>query len=108
MAEDRQEKIALIGTKGYEYSSSEARVECFPWDRLNKVPNLADYDVIILDLLSLGNVEQLDYLAFRKMLNVRTAYEVLGKRDSAIFVLGDPRFCMDDEEDNQLANLPQA
>lgn len=92
MAEDRQKKIALIGAKGYAYSSSEARIECFPWDRLNKVSNLADYDVVILDLLPLGDVERLDYVAFRKLLNVRTAQEVLGKRDSAIFVLGDPRF----------------
>lgn len=91
MAEDRQKKIALIGKKGYEYSSPEARVECFPWDRLKKVPNLADYDVVILDLLSLSDAERLDYVAFRTMLDVRTSQEVLGKGDGVIFVLGDPR-----------------
>lgn len=92
MAEGRQKKIALIGKKGYEYSSSEARVECFPWDRLKKVPNLADYDVVLLDLLSLSGVEILDYATFRKMLDVRIAQEVLGKTSGVIFVLGDPRF----------------
>ena len=92
MAEGRPKKIALIGTTGYDYGSPEARVECFPWNRLKKVSNLADYDVVILNLLSRGDSAGLDSVTFRKMLNVRIAQEVLRKTDGAIFVLGDPRF----------------
>lgn len=92
MAEERQKKIALIGAAGYGYGSSEVRVECFRWDRLKKVSNLADYDVVILNLLSLNDPRRLDVGAFRKMLDVRIAQQVLRKSDSGIFVLGDPRF----------------
>lgn len=92
MAEDRPKKIALIGATGYKYASPEARVESFSWDRLKKVANLADYDIVVLNLLSLEDVERLDSACFRKMLDMRTAQEVLRKKDSAIFVIGDPRF----------------
>ncbi len=92
---DRTTKIALIGATGYEYSSPEARIDCFPWDRLKKVANLADYDVVILDLLSLQGPEHLDVGAFRKMLDIRTAQQVLSKEDGFICVLGDPRFTIE-------------
>ena len=86
MAEYRQKKIALIGATGYEYSSTEAQVECFTWDRLKKVANLADYDVVILDLLSLEDPRSLDTRAFMDMLNVRTMWEVLDKGPGARIV----------------------
>lgn len=97
MAEDRPRKIAVVGATGYEYSSQEARVECFPWNRLKKLANLADYDIVVLNLLSLDDPKALDPDAFSDVFSVRTAVvEVLGKNpersDSAIFVLGDPRF----------------
>lgn len=41
LTEDRLEKIALIGATNYEYSSPKARVESFPWDRLETFRNLA-------------------------------------------------------------------
>jgi hypothetical protein len=50
LAKDRLRKIALIGATGYEYGSPEARVESFPWDRLKKFRNLADYDFVNLNL----------------------------------------------------------
>jgi hypothetical protein len=99
LAQNRPKKIALIGATGFEYGSPEARIDCFPWNRLRKVTNLADYDVVILDLLSLDNTELLDSAAFRKALNVGTAHEVLTKSESAIFVLGDPRFTIQAESE---------
>jgi hypothetical protein len=100
LAEYRQKKIALIGATGYEYSSTEAQVECFTWDRLKKAANLADYDVVILHLLSLEDPRSLDTRAFMDMLNVRTMWEVLdkgpGDSDSAVYVLGDPRFLLEE------------
>jgi hypothetical protein len=92
MAEGRTKKIALIGATGYEYASPEARVECFAWDRLQKATNLADYDAVVIDLLSLQDKEHLDGDALRRALDIRTVQEVLGKRDGAFYVLGDPRF----------------
>jgi hypothetical protein len=43
VVEDRLRKIALVGTTGYGYGSTEVRVEHFSWDRLKKFRNLADY-----------------------------------------------------------------
>ena len=79
MTEERKIKIAVIGATEPTYQSSEVRVACFPWNRLKKVANLADYDVVILDLLSLKEPEELDVLAFRKVLDVRTVQQVLSK-----------------------------
>lgn len=96
MAQDRPKKVALIGATGYQYGSSEARVECFPWDRLKKAGNLADYDVLILNLLSVETMGSLDADAIMDVLSVRTMLEVLvsepgGSSGSSIVVLGDPR-----------------
>ena len=96
MAEDRPKKIALIGATGYGYASPEARVECFAWDRLTKAGNLANYDVLVLNLLSVENLGSLDADAISDAFSVRTMLEVLalgqgGSWNSSIFVLGDPR-----------------
>lgn len=96
MARDRPKKVALIGATGYEYRSPEARVESFPWDKLKKDTNLADYDVVILNLLSIEDPKALDAQVLQRVLNVRTVLEVLaigpGHTDNAVYVLGDPRF----------------
>jgi hypothetical protein len=68
LTEERQKKIAVIGASGPRYESREVRVECFPWNRLRKVANLADYDVVVFDLLSLQEKERLDGDALRKAL----------------------------------------
>lgn len=96
VAEERPKKIALIGASGHEYASPEARIECFAWDRLKKAANLADYDVLILNLLSVEDPRSLDAGAIMDALSVRTMLEVLFEKPTAsgssIFVLGDPRF----------------
>jgi hypothetical protein len=92
LAEDRPKKIALIGATGYDFTSPEARVECFASDRLKKATNLADYDIVVFDVLSLQDKERLDGGTLRKVLDTRTAQEVLRKRGGAFYVVGDPRF----------------
>lgn len=92
MAEGRPRKIAVVGTTGFDHDSPQGRVECFSWERLAKIANLADFDVVILDLLSLEDPSTLDVDNFRETLNVRTTREILRKSEGAIFVLGDPRF----------------
>src|SRR5215208_5498606 len=58
MAEDRPKKLAFIGATGYEYSSPEARIECFPWDRLGK----ASTAVLIMTELRLRScIERTSY-----------------------------------------------
>lgn len=90
MTEERQRKIAIIGTSGYDYNTPEVRVDCFTWNRVSKVKNLADYDEVVIDLLSVEDSDALDD-AIEGVLNVRSAYEVLSHPEGAIYVLGDPR-----------------
>jgi hypothetical protein len=106
LVSDRPQKIAVIGATDYKCHSSEVLVESFPWHALKKSPNLADYDVVVLNLLSLDDPMQLDYSAVRKVLDVRVAQEVLRKRDGAIFVLGDPRFTMKVKRDGTEQDEP--
>jgi hypothetical protein len=91
MIENKRKKIALIGATGYKPNSEESRVECFSWDKLKKARNLADYDILVLNLLSLGDRKHLDAESFRAALNVQTTHDILTS-DGEIFVLGDPRF----------------
>ena len=81
MAEERQQKIALIGAAEPRYESREVRVECFPWGRLKKLTNLADYDVVILDLLSMTDQMLQDVETFKSVLDERSMLEVLISRN---------------------------
>jgi hypothetical protein len=87
----KQRKIVVLGATGSRYESPEVRVEWFPWNKVKKVPNLADYDEVVIDLLSLQDPASLDGGALRRALDVRTTHEVLQKIDGAFYVLGDPR-----------------
>lgn len=90
--EERQRKIAVVGAVGFEYSSAEVKVDCFPWDRIRKVGNLADYDEVVVDLLSVKDSDELDGDALEEVFSVRAVYEVLGgSSEGTIYVLGDPR-----------------
>lgn len=40
----------MVELAGYEYGSSEARVERFPWGRLKELGSLAVYDFTNFDL----------------------------------------------------------
>ena len=102
MTEVRQKKIALIGASGRRYESREVRVECFPWNRLKKLANLADYDVVILDLLSMTDQSSQNAETLESVLNKRSVLEVLVSKNQegsngAIYVLGDPRFSITQE-----------
>ncbi len=104
MTEDRQKKIAVIGARGPRYEAREVRVECFPWNGLKKLTNLADYDVVILDLLSMTGQGLQDVETVESILNERSVLEVLVNRNQggpngAIYVLGDPRFSLTEEID---------
>ena len=83
-------KIIIVGTSGYEQQSADSRVDCCEWGKICRLPNLRDYDAIILDLLSL-NREQVDWSAFRKLLNPTTSREVLFSQ-AMVITVGDPRF----------------
>lgn len=88
---ERMEKIALIGAQGYDRKSEYQRVDCFPWDKLNKIINIRDYDIVLLNLLSLERVNNVDWTVFFKLLNPFSMKEILFN-EGRIIVIGDPRF----------------
>jgi hypothetical protein len=87
---DTVAKIIIVGTSGYEQQSADSRVECCEWGRISRLANLRDYDVIILDLLSV-NLKKADWAAFRKLLNPTIAKEILFSQ-AMVITVGDPRF----------------
>lgn len=91
-AERQQQRIALVGAAGFGHASEGAKVECFPWERLGEAKNLADYDVLIVDLLSLDDPGEIDTREFKRLFDAKTAGQILGQGEGVIYVLGDPRF----------------
>ena len=90
------QRIVLIGAQGYERESEDFRVVCFPWDKLNKISNIRDYDTVILNLLSIGIMEisNIEWWVFFQLLNTTSMMEML-KPGGRIIVIGDPRFHVD-------------
>jgi hypothetical protein len=85
----RHKKIALIGARGYSVQSAEVRVLSYPWDRLEEIANLSDFDTVILDLLSVPS--DIDWNRFTEILNIHTMDDIV-RVGGAILVIGDPRF----------------
>lgn len=88
---DRMEKIALIGALGYQRQSADLQLDCFPWDKVADIGNLRDYDVVLLDLLSLEQVTTVDWSSLFNSLNPQSMAQILGP-GGRIIVIGDPRF----------------
>lgn len=91
---DRQRKIMLIGATGYNQSIDEIRIQCFGWREIQKIKNIKDYDVLILDLLKLDTEEvrkKIKWKYFISILNFKSAIGILSNK-GVIIVIGDPRF----------------
>jgi len=85
----RQRKIALIGARGYKLQSAEVKVSSYPWDHLDEIANLRDFDTVILDLLSVPST--VDWNRFTEILNIYTMNDIV-KVGGGIIVIGDSRF----------------
>ncbi len=90
MSEQRVVRIAVFGARGYR--GTEARpITCFPWDRISSSINPSDYDVLVINLLSLQDQSTVDWRAFLEVMNLQSTMQVIDNQ-GAIIVLGDPRF----------------
>jgi hypothetical protein len=90
--EERTRKIALVGTQGYDKSPSDVKLDCFPWERFSKGINLRDYDVVVLNLLSLSSIKDVDWASFFNSLNFGAMLEITQGEEGMIILVGDPRF----------------
>jgi hypothetical protein len=95
----RVEKVALIGAKGYERVTDELRVDCFTWQKINKISNIRDFDTIIINLLSLKDKktrEAVVWNEFCSLFRFSSTMDIL-LHGGAIIVLGDPHFSIETE-----------
>ena len=91
---ERRRKVVLIGAKGYERADDSLCVDCLPWTNIRKLQNIRDYDVVILNLLSLTSKqsrEEVDWAAFVTLLDFHSTMDIL-MNGGMIIVIGDPRF----------------
>jgi len=89
----------LIGATGYNQSNDEIIINCFEWREIQKIKNIKDYDVLILDLLKLDTEEarkRIKWKHFVSMLNFETLKTMM-RSNGMIIVIGDPRFNIIDE-----------
>jgi hypothetical protein len=87
-------KILLIGAKGYDRAKEGLRLDCVTWDKLSDILNVRDYDVLVINLLSIKSVaerKKVDWKKFDELLDFRATSDIL-VHEGEIFVLGDPRF----------------
>jgi len=89
----------LIGATGYNQSDDEIRIDCFEWREIQKIKNIKDYDVLILDLLKLDTEEvrkRIKWKHFISILNFEITRDIV-LNNGMIIVIGDPRFIIIDE-----------
>ncbi len=87
-------KLLLIGATGYDRSKDGLRLDCVSWDELSGIANVRDYDVLVLNLLSITTEEarqKVDWEKFNRLLDFYAASDIL-THEGMIVVLGDPRF----------------
>jgi hypothetical protein len=54
----RVHRVATIGADGFQRVDQTVEIECFPWSRIEKITNAADYDSLVLNLTSIKNVSE--------------------------------------------------
>ncbi len=110
----RKRKVLLLGAKGYQQTAEGVLVECCLWDQIKKVPNIRDYDTIVLDLLNLKSDDDRNKVTwdlFHRLLNFQNIMDIL-LNNGTIIVIGDPRFSIpapkskDDDEPIKKTDQP--
>ncbi len=89
----------LIGATGYNQFDDEIRIDCFKWREIQKIKNIKDYDVLILNLLKLDTEEvrkRIKWEHFISILNFEITRDII-LNNGMIIVIGDPRFTIIDE-----------
>lgn len=87
----RKRKIIMLGCTGYQRSSEDIIIECFSWSDITKIKNISDYDVLIVNLLSLESTDSLNGDVVFEYLNIVSTLDIV-QNGGEIIVIGDPRF----------------
>ena len=101
----RNQKVVLMGAKGFQRTTEGVQVDCFLWSQIGKIKNIRDYDTVILDLISLCTSESrqsVDWKKFSGLLDFHNTADIL-MNGGMIIVVGDPRFSIDPEKKDKHA-----
>jgi hypothetical protein len=90
---NRATKIAAITNMKVDYSSKDWIVRAISWQNLNKLPNLADYDILLFDMSTRPSGKEMDSAQFGNKLNFRTFLDVTA-HGGQVLILGDPDFSL--------------
>jgi len=105
---ERERKIILIGSKGYERAKDGVRVDCREWSDIEKIKNIRDYDTIVLNIIKLkeeGARTKIEWKTFTEIFNFNNAIDVL-LHGGEIIIIGDPRFEIAWSKDIDAEKLP--
>lgn len=86
-----KKQIAILGSQGYQSSDHRVLIDCYPWDRLDRIKNLSDYDFVLINLLTLKNYKYVNWSDFHGAMSSQVMAEILGPHGQ-IIVLGNPDF----------------
>ena len=105
--DDRNPKIAIIGSSEMPLSSENARVDFFQWNDLSPLRNIRDYHAVLLNVLDITSSDDIDWTTFFQQFTIDSLKETLGNRGECI-VLGDPRLTVTLDENVEQAddNMP--
>lgn len=90
----RKRKVIILGSTGFDGSTADLQVDCYPWSQLGKIRNIRDYDEVIVNLLPLSSQEdrnRVQWAKFHSLFDFRSTLDIL-RNDGTMFVIGDPRF----------------
>lgn len=87
-------KILIIGSKCFNMSTEDWRIDSFAWDEINEIGNPYDYHTLIIDLLGICDDSarnSIEWNELQSKLTVSNTWNFL-KYKYQIIVVGDPRF----------------
>jgi hypothetical protein len=87
----RKSKALILGSSGYQRANEKLQIVSKDWSKINRVKNIRDYDVVVINLLSLENKELVDWEYFDDLITFKNSIDIL-RNGGVIFIIGDPRF----------------
>jgi hypothetical protein len=94
-------KLLLVGANGFNRNDEENILKCYNWNNIDRIENVRDYDVIIINLIETDNLSDLDINDVEHLFNFKNAYDI-SKTHGKIIIVGDPRKKIPMNTDNDL------
>lgn len=93
-------RILLVGSDNLVSYSEDRVLKCYPWNKLSSIQNMSDFDVVIVNFLTLGQAKKINLEAFSKIFNIRNMADVLRHKGKLVLV-GDLTQSLDSEKSSE-------